>query len=416
MNTAFFTNNRKRFIEHIEDNSICVFLSGIPPRRAGDQFFPFEIDRNFFYLTGLDFPDLILFITKKKEKTECMLFLPPINERMERANGPSLRQDKAMELSEITDVCYESSELKLFSYIGSSGGLDYTNVYFDCAPYPNWERPQLNSVISAVMNRCPFALIKNAGTVINSLRFIKQPEEIDVLRKAIILTNEGLINAVKKLKSGKSECEIEMDFEEPVRKQNTGFGFSSIVAAGINATTLHYKPGLKECHDSELVLIDAGAHCNYYTADITRTYPVSGKYNERQRMIYEIVLNCQLDSISNMKPGVSFESISEKAREFIKIELRKAGLTKNDDDLKKYHFHGGGHPLGLFAHDVHADGEEGKYLAEGVVTTIEPGIYNREWGIGVRIEDDILITKDGCEILSKDIIKTMDSIEKFMAG
>ena len=415
MKADFFRNNREKLLALLDDHSVCVILSGTLLRQSGDQYFPFEVDRNFFYLTGLNEPNLTLVMVKNGEESEHQLFLPPINERMERSNGAALRPERVTEISGITQVAYTSAQLQVSDYVGSAGGRLFTKVYFDYLPYPTWENPALISFISELKTVSPYVSIASANSLIHGLRFIKQEEEISAIRKAISLTWEGLSNALNHLGSGREEYLVRLDFEDPIKQKNHRVGFSSIVAAGINITTMHHSPGSAKCLEGEMLLFDVGAEHNFYSADISRTYPISGKFNERQRFLYEVVLKMQLECIAMMKPGALFKEVGDTARSVAIRELKQAGIITADDEVDKYYLHGVCHPLGLNVHDVRPLGEPGLALQKGVVCTIEPGLYFSEWGFGVRIEDDVLITEDGNEVLSTAIPKSVEDIERFMA-
>ena len=414
MDSAFYTGNRERMAEKLDDGSVAVFLSGQPQRRAGDQFYPFEVDRNFYYLTGLMQPNLALLTAKKGDIVEHTLILPMLNERMERSNGTCLRPEEAGAISGIAKVGYDSAEQLLLGYLCSGSGRSYNIVYFDTQLSPSLENPHMHALVGAVRINCPYARVKNANPIVNALRYIKQPCEIEAIREAIALTDLGLQNALKHLK-GNPEYIVQVEFETPIYRKNTGLGFDTIVAAGANNTTLHHSPGSKECLEGELVLFDVGAHFKYYSADISRTYPVSGKFSPRQRQIYEIVLQMQYECIAMMKAGVPTKEVEDTARGVAVRELLAAGIISTEEEITKYYYHGCCHPLGLFTHDVRPDTEGGLILESGVVCTLEPGLYFADEGFGVRIEDDILILADGNEVLSKSIIKTVAEIEAYLA-
>ncbi|MCL2547616.1 MAG: Xaa-Pro aminopeptidase [Symbiobacteriaceae bacterium] len=410
MDASFFKGNREKFSNLIEDGSVAVFMSGNPLRRSGDQFFPFEVDRNFYYLTGLDEQNLVLVIAKKDGVAEESLYLPPLNERMERSNGPALRPSEASGISGVQEVIYTSYEQQIIDYLASGSGRAFQRLYCDYLTYPNLENPQLLALINNLRNSCPYATVKYAGSLVHGLRYLKQPAEIEAIRSAIALTAEGLRNALANLAHGRPEYQIKADFEDPIIRRNHGFGFATIVAAGLNSTVLHHSPGTYQGSTGDLVLFDVGAHSSYYSADISRTYPVSGKFSDKQRLVYEIVLNSQKECLAMMKPGATLASVSETARLCAIRDLKSSGIISSDAEVTKHYYHGVCHPLGLNTHDVMPGGGE-ILLAEGVVCTLEPGLYFPQWGFGVRIEDDVLITRDGNEVLSPQIIKEIADIE-----
>ena len=216
-------------------------------------------------------------------------------------------------------------------------------------------------------------------------------------------------------KAGMMEYEIEAYFDFELKKNGVNdFAFKSIAASGINGTILHYSDNNYQTKNNDLILFDVGAQWEYYNGDITRTFPVNGKFTKRQKQIYNIVLEGQQKVINAIKPNIEFKKLNEILKEHYAIELKKIGLISFDDEVSKYYYHSVSHMLGLETHDVGRHNEG--VLKEGMVFTVEPGLYIAEEEIGIRIEDNIMVTKNGCEVLSKDIIRTVDEIENFMAG
>ena len=247
---------------------------------------------------------------------------------------------------------------------------------------------------------------------IAELRKVKSPAEIKLIREAIETTNLGLKHALLELQSGKHEYNLRNAFEFAVfEDQDAKLAFSSIVAAGENATILHYPSQKDMVKSNDLVLFDVGAAKNYYASDISRTYPVSGRFNSLQRKIYEIVLNCNKQTANFMRPGITLTEANEFAKEFLAAECVEKGLISSKEEISKVYYHSVSHFMGLDTHDC---GNRTEKLMPGNVVTCEPGLYFKEYGIGVRIEDDILITEDGSEVLSNGIVKEIDAIEKML--
>lgn len=220
---------------------------------------------------------------------------------------------------------------------------------------------------------------------------------------------------MRNAKPGMAEYEIEAYFDFELKRRGVkDFAFKSIAASGINASVLHYSDNNSVTKDGDLILFDVGAQWNYYNGDITRTFPVNGRFTQRQREIYDIVLEGQRKVIKAIKPGTEFKRLNEILIQHYGCELKKIGLIENDSEVSKYYFHSVSHMLGLETHDAGRHNEG--ILKEGMVFTVEPGLYIPEEEIGIRIEDNVIVTKDGCRVLSKDIIRTADEIEKFMAG
>ena len=263
------------------------------------------------------------------------------------------------------------------------------------------------------MERYPYLNIKNIYHEIASFRLIKSKEEIELIREAINITDKGIKELMKNSKAGMKEYELEAYFDFTLRSSGvTEYAFHTIAASGKNATVLHYNENNSKLEDGSLVLFDLGAQYKYYNADISRTFPVSGKFTERQKQVYNIVLKAQEAVTAIARPGILFSTLNETAKKILIEGCKEIGLIKEDSEISKYYFHGVSHYLGLDTHDV---GRRDLELKSGMVLTNEPGLYIEEESMGIRIEDDLLITEDGCENLSKQIIKTVEEIEGFMA-
>ena len=230
--------------------------------------------------------------------------------------------------------------------------------------------------------------------------------------EAIEITRRGLENVMKSLKAGTKESIFEANFDFVLKSENVINAFDTIAASGINATTLHYVTNNDIANDNELVLFDLGATKDLYCADISRTYPVNGKFTDRQKELYQMVLDANELIIDAIKPGVTMTELNDMVNDFYGKELIRLGVIDNKYDVKNYYYHGVSHSLGLDTHDVGLDRETP--LVKGNVITVEPGIYIKEEAIGIRIEDNILVTEDSNINLSKSIIKSVDDIEEFM--
>lgn len=411
MEKGFFIENRRKLMSSIEDNSAVVLFAGKAPKKSADESYPFTPNRNFYYLTGIDRENIILVLTKIKNKAEEILFIEKSDPVFAKWYGEKIKPEEAEEASGIQDIKFlEGFENKINSLITRS---DVQNIYVDLER-DSWEDlvtyPQ--EFASQVVRRYPSIKIKNVYGNICHLRGLKTPEEIDTMRHAIDITRKGIYSMMKHARPGMMEYEIESWFNQTLTENGVrDFAFKTIAAAGINGTVLHYSSNTCRCGDNDLILCDLGAEWQYYKADITRTFPVSGKFTKKQKQVYNIVLKANETVIKTARAGVSKVELEAAAQRVLADGCKELGLIKEDKELRNYYFHSIGHPLGLDTHDV-KDGRE--TLEAGTVYTVEPGLYIPKWSIGVRIEDDILITEDGCEVLSKDIIKTVEEIEEFM--
>ena len=407
MKKEFYKNNRNKLINKIQDNSIVILFAGNAPKKTADEKYLFTPNRNFYYLTGIDEEDHILVLLKINGVTRDILFIKEVDEVREKWEGKTIRKE------EVYDVC----GIENVQYLNSFNGFiekellnnDSLNIYLDLEK-GNYSYKFLSEIKDKYFN----INIKNIFSEIAKLRLIKDEEEINRMRKAISITIEGVKELMKNSKEGIREYELEAYFDFVCKKNGVkDFAFKTIAAAGKNATILHYVTNDSKIKDGDLILFDLGAQYKYYNGDISRTFPINGKFTERQKEVYNSVLYVNQRIIEEMKPGVKFLELNSLAKSLIAKECIKLGLIENEKDVDKYYYHSIGHSLGLDTHDVELRNRD-VILEAGMVYTVEPGIYIEEEGIGIRIEDDILITKDGNEVLTKDMIKTVDEIEEFM--
>jgi Xaa-Pro aminopeptidase len=345
------------------------------------------------------------------DKIETTLFIEKSNYDIEKWNGRKITIDEAKEISGVENVKYvENYEAWLTSNILNN---KIGNLFMDLEKLSfNEEDTYAHKMAKNIRERFFFINISTIHPMMNELRIIKDEFEIEMMRKAIELTKIGLEDTMKFLKPGVLENQLEATFAYSIRMNGAdGNSFPTIAANGKDAWILHYVENNKEVEDNSLVLLDLGAQYKEYCADITRTYPTNGVFTKRQKQIYNIVLRAVEEVSAIIKPGLKFDALNDKCKEVLTEELVKIGMIKDDTELSKYYYHGVSHPLGLDVHDL---GYRDIELKEGMVFTVEPGLYIKEEGIGIRIEDDVLVTKDGYEVLSKDIIKTVEEIEHFM--
>ncbi len=411
MNKDFFTNNRKKFMEKMEDNSLAVFFSGKPSRGSADQFTEFEVDRNFYYLTGIERTDMMLVMTKELGNTTETLFIPPIDEHYEKWIGILMRKNEASETSGIQNIQDNIAfEKTLASFIGSR--IRPENIYL--LFYYSELNESLNQYMvlaSKIRDRFPSLNIKNSLNIMTELRSVKTPEEIQKIRESIKDTNKALENVMSNLKPDTYEYEARYYFESYLLKRNIRKGFTTIAASGKNGVILHYDNPIKKMKSGDLLMLDLGSLTSLYSSDISRTYPVNGKFTDRQKEIYNIVLETQKLAMSEMKPGITEMELEKKVIKFYAKALKSIKLIKDESEVSRYYYHSIGHPLGLDVHDLR---RKDRTLVENGVYTVEPGLYIAEEGIGIRIEDDVLLTKNGAENLSIEIIKEINDIENFM--
>ena len=408
MKKEVYIRHREVFLNSLEENSIAILFAGNALKKTGDEFYQFTPDRNFYYLTGIQEENHIVVLTKFKGKTTEKLFLKEIDLAKELWNGKTLRDSEGREISGIEDTVYMN---EFNGYLnGLIKGADEVNLYLDLDKQSMDEGDSKANLFARKMRDIyPQLMIKSLSSKITPLRMIKSDEEIAEMQKAIDITEEGSKALMTNAKAGMKEYELESYFDFACKTKGVkDLAFRTIAAAGKNATTLHYVANDSEIKADDLILFDLGAQWNCYNADITRTFPVGGKFTDRQKEVYEAVLRVNKAVINKLKAGVVYKELNAWATDLIAEECIKLGIIKSKDEVRKYYWHSIGHNLGLDTHDVEPQGREFTFK-EGMVFTVEPGIYIAEEGIGIRIEDDVLITTDGCEVLSKN------KIEEFMS-
>lgn len=412
MNKEFFMKNRERLGEKLENNSMIILFAGEAPYKSADETYNFTPNRNFYYMTGINRSKMILMMIKRNNKVTETLYIEKNDPVMAKWVGEKMSEETARELSGVENISF-IEEFEDFAGL-MLGRTEIDKVYLDLERQ-EFDIPATKSqrFAKAVVERFPYVTIKNIYHEICKLRLVKTSEEVELVKKAIDITYEGIKAMWKNAEPGMMEYEIEANFDYTLKKNGvTDFAFHTIAASGKNATVLHYGDNNCETKDGDLMLLDLGAQYKYYNADISRTFPVNGKFTERQKAVYNVVLKANEEVTKNIKPGVPFSRLNEIAKEVLAEGCKELGLIKEDKELSKYYYHGVSHYLGLDTHDV---GSRDVVLEEGMLLTNEPGLYIEEEAIGIRIEDDILVTKDGYENLSAHVIKSVEDIEKFMA-
>ena len=414
-----FESRRKKVFDQMKDNSVAIFFSGVSKVASADEMLPFVANKNFFYLTNITQEHSILMLIKSIGERKVYLFIDSYSELKEKWTGKRLTVDNAMALSDIKNIYtmdnFETMlKLALANDNNQYGDIDC--VYLDLtSPEQKIEEGEyINDFATKIRLDYANVEIVDSFPILKSLRAVKSSTEIEYMIKAIEKTNNGISYIVNQLNGGVVEHEIADHFEMYGRAHDRApLAFSTIIAGGKNATCLHYPYNQQNdpIRAEDLVLFDLGYSYNGYSADISRTFPVSGKFSELQRRVYEAVLNCNKAVIAYAKPGLTIKNLQEFATEFLRTECIRLKLMDPTDDIRNYYYHNVSHHLGLDTHDI---GDRETPLVNGNVITVEPGLYFAKYGIGVRIEDDILISMDGAIVLSKNIVKEIDEIEKMM--
>lgn len=408
-----FKEHRERLAELLVDGSMLLLYSGSALHVSQDEYYPFRENRNFFWLTGLRREGMLLSMTKRDGKVNSTLYIEEPDPHNIRWTGKMVTADEARAISGIDDVRYTD---RIEGDISAYMAYDSTeNVYFDCQRHSTSDLPDYNLVKAEEFSKkYPHVRILNLHTPTAKLRRSKDAAEVERIKAAIELTKHGLERVMSTLRPDMHEYEAQAEFEyEIFRRGAEGPSFPTIAGAGLNGCMLHYGTNRELCHDGDLLLLDLGAKLDGYCADITRTYPINGKYSERQRQYYDIVLRANRTVAERARAGMTTRELNDICKEVLADGLIKMGKISDASEVSKYYMHGVSHHLGIDVHD--ADVTEGRELTVGAVISDEPGLYIDEEGIGIRIEDDLLITENGAVVLSEDVIRDPDEIERFMA-
>ncbi|HMW66202.1 MAG TPA: aminopeptidase P N-terminal domain-containing protein [Chitinophagaceae bacterium] len=422
LNPQIFIKNRERFTSRMQKNSIAIFVSNDEVPDNGDSIYKFKQNSDVYWLSGITQEDsmVVLFPDNPDPKYREVLVLVRPNELKEKWDGKRLRVKEAQAISGIQTIVW----------LDSIDGLLQPWIHLaDCIYLDSNENDRKASLvrtrdyrfIDEMKSRYPLHQYARAAKLMKELRGIKTAEEVEVLQKAVDITEVTFRRLLQFIKPGVMEYEIEAEIYHSFLSQRaTRPAYGIILASGDNARILHYVNNNAECKDGDLILMDFGAEYGGYCADLTRTVPVNGKFTRRQRTVYNACLHLHDYAKSILKPGISIVDYTEKVGEeatqqFLKIGLLKKSDVKNEDPenraYRKYLYHGISHHLGIDVHDL---GTRTEPVKPGMVFTIEPGIYIEEEKMGIRIENNVWITKNGNKDLFKNIPITAEEIEALM--
>ncbi|MBK7346463.1 MAG: aminopeptidase P N-terminal domain-containing protein [Chitinophagaceae bacterium] len=422
LNPDIFVQNRKRFIAKMEKNAIAIFNSNDELPSNGDGQHRFKQNSDIIWLSGIEQEEsmVILFPDNPDPKYREVLLLLRPNELKEKWDGHRLRVNEAQAISGIQTIVW----------LDVVDGLLQPWIHLADTIYLNSNENDRKANLVPVRDyrfaremrrRYPLHNYKRSARILKDLRGIKTALEVEIMQKAMDITNETFRRLLQKIKPGIMEYEIEAEIYHSFLSQRaTGPAYSSIIASGDRARVLHYVENSRECKDGELILMDFGAEYGNYCADLTRTVPVSGKFSRRQKTVYNACLHLHHYAASILKPGISIVDYTEKIGDeatvvFQKIGLLKKSDIKNEDSenraYRKYLYHGISHHLGIDVHDL---GSRTEPIKAGMVFTIEPGIYIEEEQMGIRIENNFWVTKSGNKDLMKNIPISVEEIEALM--
>jgi len=422
INPQIFIDNRKRFIAQMEKNSIAIFNSNDEIPSNGDALYPFKQNTDLYWLTGIKQEDsmLVLFPNHPEKKLQEVLVLVRPNELKEKWDGKRHRASEATALSGIKNIVW----------LDSIDALLQTMIHLSDNIYLNTNENDRKANLLAVRDyryaedmksRYPLHRYLRSAKIMRDLRAIKSSLEVAVLQQAIDITEKTFRRLLKFVKPGVWENEIEATiYHEFLMNRSAGPAYGSIIAGGDRARTLHYVANNQQCKNGELILMDFGAEYGGYCADLTRTIPVNGKFSKRQKEVYNACLHIHDYAKSLLKPGITVVKYTEMVGDEASKAFQKIGLLSKTDiknespenrAYRKYLYHGISHHLGIDVHDL---GTKTEPIKQGMVFTVEPGIYIEEENMGVRIENNVWITKNGNVDLMKNIPRKAEEIESLM--
>lgn len=417
-----FIENRQRFVTHLKPNSIAIFNSNAEMPRSADGIFPFRQNSDLFYLSGIDQEKtiLVLFPDHPDEEMREILFLRKTSEHIAVWEGHKYTKEEARTTSGIQKIYWTSQfegMLRSLMHLAENCYLnlnEHNRLFTDLDDYDTRFARQLK-------NRFPLHTYCRAAPIMHGLRAIKTSIELDLMREAVNITHKAFRRVLKFVRPGVREYEIEAEIlHEYIWNRATGPAYGSIIASGKNSCILHYHDNNQVCKDGDVLLMDFGAEYANYAADLTRTIPVSGRYTKRQRAVYDAVLRVMQVAKDKLRPGTILKEYNQELGLVVQEELLQLGLlTQKDIDeqppnkpaYKKYFMHGTSHFLGLDVHDV---GFFHKPIKAGMVFTCEPGIYIADEGLGIRIENDVLVTENDCIDLMDGVPIEAEEIEEIM--
>ena len=423
INKSLFETNRAKFTTKMKPHSLAVFNSNDIYPISADSTMPFEQHRDIFYLSGVDQEEsiLVLFPDCPKEKHREILFLKETNDHIAVWEGEKLTKEKAFETSGIKTVYWLQDLEKIMFEIMTQCDTIYINTNEHYRANVETETRE-DRFTKWLKNKYPAHAVAKSNPILQRLRSVKEPIEIDLIQKACDITEKGFRRILEFVKPGVWEYEIEAEFiHEFLRNRSKKFAYTPIVASGNNANVLHYVENNQQCKSGDLILLDVGAEYANYSSDMTRTIPVSGRFSERQKAVYNAVLKVKNEATKMLVPGTDWAQYHVEVGKLMTSELLnlklldKADVQNEDKEwpaYKKYFMHGTSHHMGLDTHDY---GILTEPMQANMVFTVEPGIYIPDEGFGIRLEDDVVIQKSGEPInLMKNIPIEIDEIESIM--
>lgn len=412
MDAEFHRLNRQRLYESLPANTVLLLFSGHSIRKTADENYPFYTDRNFLYLTGIDREDFVLLAVKEADLVQETLFILPPDALAERWNGVRMKEAEAKTCSGIETIAYlPQFETTLHNLLKTGRYLHVALDLYKNAP----EDRNSEGVRMAhkLQQEHPAIQLVNVSRQLRKQRTIKQPCEIEAIRQAVTITRDGILAMMRASRPGMYEYQYKAEFDYALAQRGClSPAFPSIVSAGNNNFCIHYYDYTGQAKDGDMILNDVGAQYDHLFNDVSRGWPCNGVFSEKQRLLYTCAYRTSEHMFSIIRPGMKMADVDRLAREYNFEQLKAIGLCERYEDVDKYIWHGGAHHVGWDTHDM----VEADIIQPGMVFCVDIGIYCEEWGIGFRLEDNCLVTEDGCENLTASIPRTIEDIEAFMAG
>ena len=411
---------RKKLLEKMDKHAVALIYAGKAPHKSLDQNYDYTPQRNFFYLTNISEPNMILMLLKGEKTNKEFLFIEENTDHKIKWEGASMEKEDASKRAGIDEDAifplskFDATFNQVMNYARSILGRPAKILYLDLYHPSVQKKPQSLIHAKTILAHYPELQVQSLNEHLAYLRMFKSAAEIKQIQTAIDHTAKGLNTILKNLKKRTHEYQLQADFlHEITLSGSEGHAFDTIAASGKNATILHYTANRDTLNQDDLILFDLGALHENYAADISRTYPLSGVFQGRQKEIYEAVLSVNKATIEMIKPGVTWKELNDFSKEMLAKKAKALNIINDESQITEVYYHSIGHFMGLDVHDV---GLYDMPLKEGMVLTIEPGLYVKDEQIGVRIEDDILVTKNGYKNLSKAIPKETKDIEALLKG
>lgn len=415
MDKSFYIENRRELYRRVGRDAIIVLLAGHAPRRSADAYYGFYCNRNFAYITGASDAStqgFVFMAEKHGDDVRETLFIQPPDAHAERWNGRRMKPDEARALTGIEEIAYLSEFEGRFGR--AAGLLPRAELWTDIDRLslggPDGEAIEFTNRALAAY---PSLSAHNLLPELKAMRTFKKPCEIEAMRKAMTITREGILAMMHASRPGMYEYEYKALYDAALTRNGVlEPAFPSIISAGSNNFCIHYYSYTGQAQDGDMILNDVGACWDNLGNDVSRGFPCNGRFSERQRLLYTCAYNTSNYMFSIIKPGMPMASVDQTARRYCYEQLKGIGLLDSYDDIGRYMWHGGAHHVGFDTHDVV---DMSHPVAPGMVFCVDIGIYCEEWGIGFRLEDNCLVTRDGCENLSRDIPRSIEEIEAEMA-